>query len=135
MRVRSRKSLRRLHRKALFLDRDGVLNRDHGYVGHREQFEWVDGALEAIRWATSAGWHVFIVTNQSGVARGRYDEAAVHTLMDWVCDEVRRHGGTIDDWRFCPYHPEARIEAYRQHTSLAKTAAGHAARPYADLGG
>ena len=59
-----------LQRKALFLDRDGVLNVDHGYVGSRDRFEWVDGALDAIRYATQAGWHVFIVTNQSGVARG-----------------------------------------------------------------
>ena len=104
----------RLHRKALFLDRDGVLNLDHGYVGSRDRFDWVDGALDAIRWASNAGWHVFVVTNQSGVARGKYDEAAVHQLMDWVCDEARRAGGTIDDWRFCPYHPEATQDAYRQ---------------------
>jgi len=104
----------RLRRRALFLDRDGVLNHDHGYVGSRDQFEWVDGALDAIRYATAAGWHVFIVTNQSGVARGKYAEADVHDLMAWVCDEVRRHGGTIDDWRFCPYHPEASVERYRQ---------------------
>jgi D,D-heptose 1,7-bisphosphate phosphatase len=104
----------RLRRRALFLDRDGVLNRDHGYVGSRDQFEWIDGALDAIRYATAAGWHVFIVTNQSGVARGKYDESDVHDLMAWVCDEARRHGGTIDDWRFCPYHPEASVERYRR---------------------
>jgi D-glycero-D-manno-heptose 1,7-bisphosphate phosphatase len=103
-----------LHRKALFLDRDGVLNLDHGYVGSRDRFEWVDGALDAIRAATSAGWHVFIVTNQSGVARGLYDEAAVATLLAWICDEARLAGGTIDDWRYCPFHPDAKVGAYRQ---------------------
>ncbi|MBS0644059.1 MAG: HAD-IIIA family hydrolase [Acetobacteraceae bacterium] len=104
----------RLHRKALFLDRDGVVNIDHGYVGSRDRFDWTEGALDAIRWASNAGWHVFVVTNQSGVARGLYDEEAVHALMDWVADEVRRVGGTIDDWRFCPYHPDAKLDAYRQ---------------------
>ncbi|HVZ08066.1 HAD-IIIA family hydrolase [Rhodopila sp.] len=104
----------RLHRKALFLDRDGVLNLDHGYVGSRDRFDWVDGALDTVRHATRAGWHVFIVTNQSGVARGRYDEAAVQSLLAWVSDEARRHGGTIDDWRYCPYHPEAALDEYRQ---------------------
>ena len=103
-----------LHRKALFLDRDGVINHDHGYVGSRDRFEWIDGALDAIRYATRAGWHVFIVTNQSGVARGLYDEAAVHDLLDWIGDQARAHGGTIDDARFCPFHPDGTIETYRQ---------------------
>lgn len=106
--------LKRLHRRALFLDRDGVLNVDRGYVGSLDRFEWVDGALDAIRHATQAGWHVFIATNQSGVARGLYDESAVRALLDWIGDEARRTGGTIDDWRYCPFHPEATREAYRQ---------------------
>jgi D-glycero-D-manno-heptose 1,7-bisphosphate phosphatase len=103
-----------LRRKALFLDRDGVLNVDHGYVGSRDRFEWMEGALDAIRYATQAGWHVFIVTNQSGVARGHYDEAAVHALLDWIADQARATGGTIDDARYCPYHPDGVIETYRQ---------------------
>ncbi|MDR3530495.1 MAG: HAD-IIIA family hydrolase [Rhodopila sp.] len=106
--------LSRLRRRALFLDRDGVLNIDHGYVGSRERFEWVDGALDAIRHATQAGWHVFIVTNQSGVARGLYTEDAVRDLLAWISDQARAAGGTIDDARFCPFHPEAPVDAYRQ---------------------
>jgi D,D-heptose 1,7-bisphosphate phosphatase len=113
-----------LHRRALFLDRDGVLNIDHGYVGSRDRFEWVDGALEAVRYATRNLWHVFIVTNQSGVARGLYDEAAVRTALDWIGDEARRAGGTIDDWRYCPFHPEAKIEAYRRAHDWRKPSPG-----------
>jgi D,D-heptose 1,7-bisphosphate phosphatase len=101
-------------RRAVFLDRDGILNVDHGYVGTRDRFAWVDGAREAVALASDAGWHVFIVTNQSGVARGHYDEAAVVTLMGWVADEMRAAGGTIDDIRYCPYHPAADVAAYRQ---------------------
>lgn len=101
-------------RRALFLDRDGVLNVDHGYVGSRGRFEWVDGALDGIRYATQTGWHVFIVTNQSGVARGLYTEDAVRHLLDWISDQARAAGGTIDDARFCPFHPAAELDAYRQ---------------------
>ena len=113
-----------LRRKALFLDRDGVINVDHGYVGSRDRFDWVDGALDAIRYATAAGWHVFIVTNQSGVARGYYDEAAVRDLLDWIGDEARAAGGTIDDVRYCPHHPDGTIDAYRQHHPWRKPLPG-----------
>ncbi len=109
----------RLRRPALFLDRDGVLNRDHGYVHTIERFEWTEGAREAIRMASDAGWHVFVVTNQSGVARGMYDEAAVRRLHDWMADDARRAGGTIDDFRYCPHHPEARCPS----TGASATAA------------
>jgi D-glycero-D-manno-heptose 1,7-bisphosphate phosphatase len=102
-----------LHRRALFLDRDGVVNVDHGYVGSRERFEWMEGARAAIRAATEAGWHVFVVTNQAGIARGRYTEAEMHALHAWMTEEIRRAGGTLDDVRFCPFHAEAAIEAYR----------------------
>lgn len=113
-----------VHRPALFLDRDGVVNVDHGYVGTRERFEWTPGAREAIRAATDAGWHVFVVTNQSGVARGHYDEAAVIALHRWMADEVRRAGGTIDDIRYCPFHEDAVVPAYRRASDWRKPAPG-----------
>jgi D,D-heptose 1,7-bisphosphate phosphatase len=115
---------RLLCRRALFLDRDGVINVDHGWVGTRDRFEWTPGAREAIRAATEAGWHVFVATNQSGVARGHYDEAAVTALHGWMIDEVRRAGGTIDDIRYCPYHPDAAVSAYRRASGWRKPAPG-----------
>lgn len=114
----------RLRRRALFLDRDGVLNRDHGWVGTRERWEWMPGAKEAVRLAADAGWHVFLVTNQSGVARGHYTEAHVRKLHAWVTDEVRQAGGTIDDIRYCPFHPEAALPEYRQVSAWRKPEAG-----------
>ncbi len=114
----------RLRRPALFLDRDGVINVDHGWVGSRERFEWMPGAIEAIRTATTAGWHVFVVTNQSGVARGLFDEASVRSLHAWMSDTVRREGGTIDDIRYCPYHEEAVVPAYRRASDWRKPAPG-----------
>lgn len=112
--ARARDELPRvLHRRALFLDRDGVINIDHGYVGSRERFEWTPGAREAVRAATDAGWHVFVVTNQSGIARGHYSEAEMQVLHAWMTEEIRRAGGTVDDLRFCPFHAEAAVETYR----------------------
>jgi D,D-heptose 1,7-bisphosphate phosphatase len=113
-----------LHRRALFLDRDGVVNVDHGWVGTRDRFEWSPGAREAIRAATEAGWHVFVVTNQSGVARGHYDEAAVAALHAWMTDEVRCAGGTIDDIRYCPFHEDAIVPAYRRASDWRKPEPG-----------
>ena len=115
---------RQFHRPALFLDRDGTINRDHGYVGTPERWEWIDGALDALRLATEAGWHVFIVTNQSGIARGFYDEAALETLHSWMTDEVRRAGGTVDDIRYCPFHEDAVLPQYRQTSPWRKPAPG-----------
>ena len=114
----------RLRRPALFLDRDGTINVNHGWVGTRERFEWMPGAVEAIRAATEAGWHVFVVTNQSGVARGLYDEAALHDLHDWMTDEIRRAGGTIDDIRYCPFHEDADLPAYRRKSDWRKPGPG-----------
>ena len=115
---------RLLRRRAVFFDRDGVLNIDHGYVGTRERFEWMPGALEAIRYVTEARWHVFVVTNQSGVARGHFDEAAVRLLLDWMVDEARRAGGTIDDVRYCPFHEAAVVDAYQRSSDWRKPEPG-----------
>ena len=113
-----------MDRPALFLDRDGVLNVDHGYVGSRDRWEWMDGAREAVALATSHGWHVFVVTNQAGVARGLYGEPEVDALLRWLADELRRAGGTLDDWRYCPYHTEGRVDAYRRDSDWRKPAPG-----------
>jgi D,D-heptose 1,7-bisphosphate phosphatase len=115
---------RRLRRRALFVDRDGVLNVDRGHVGTQDRWEWVPGALDAVRRATECGWHVFIVTNQSGVARGYYDEATVQRLLGWVAEQVRLHGGTIDDARYCPYHPDGVVPQYRRASDWRKPAPG-----------
>jgi len=115
---------KRLRRPAVFLDRDGVINRDHGWVGTRERFEWEPDVLETIAQMTDSGHHVFIVTNQSGVARGLYTEDDLKQLMDWVIETIREHGGTIDDWRYCPMHPEAVVEQYRGQSPDRKPAPG-----------
>ena len=114
----------RLRRRALFLDRDGVINVDHGWVGTRERFEFVSGALAAVRAASDAGWHVFVVTNQSGIARGLYTEEQFAALCGWMAGEVRAWGGTVDDLRFCPFHPDAALAAYRRVSNWRKPEPG-----------
>ncbi len=114
----------RLRRPALFLDRDGVINADHGYVGTRERFEFTPTALAAIARASAAGWHVFIVTNQSGVARGLYTEADVQSLHEWLLDQALQAGGTIDDIRYCPYHPDGSVAAYARASDWRKPGPG-----------
>lgn len=114
----------RLLRPALILDRDGTINLDHGHVGTRDRFEWVTGARDAIRAAGDRGWHVFVATNQSGVGRGHYDEAAVRSLHGWMDDRVRAAGGTVDDWRFCPFHEQATVGRYRRASDWRKPGPG-----------
>ena len=93
-----------LGRGALFLDRDGVLNEDDGYVHRIEQVRWVEGAVQAVRLANDLGLFVFVVTNQSGVARGYYEERHVRDLHQEMQSQLRAAGAHIDDFRFCPHH-------------------------------
>lgn len=111
-------------RPAAFLDRDGVINEDSGYVHKASDFRWVDGAREAIRWLNDSGYFVFVVTNQAGIARGYYSEEAVGTLHTWMNLELRQSGAHIDGFEYCPFHPEGTIEKYRRHSDLRKPGPG-----------
>ena len=113
-----------MRRPAVFLDRDGTLNEDTGYVHRVEEFRWLPGAIGAVRRLNAAGYYVFVVTNQSGVARGLFDEMAVRDLHGWMNEELRRAGARIDDIRYCPHHPEASIAAYRVACPCRKPAPG-----------
>ena len=98
-------------RPAAFLDRDGVLNVDHGYVHRPDQLEWIAGAPEAVRLLNEAGYYVFVVTNQSGVARGYFDETAVRTFHSYMQEHLSAQGARVDAFYYCPHHPEATVKA------------------------
>lgn len=111
-------------RPAAFLDRDGVINHDDNYVHRPEQVRWIDGAKEAIRWLNDAGYHVFAVTNQAGVARGYYGEGDVKSLHAWMQAELQSAGAHIDCFEYCPDHPEGVVERYRRVSEMRKPAPG-----------
>lgn len=113
-----------LLRPAVFFDRDGVINVDTGYVYLVKDFIWIDGAKEAIRYMNQKNFLVFIVTNQSGIARGYYKERHVNELHFWINKELRKIGAHIDGFYYCPHHPEAKIEQYRKMCNCRKPAAG-----------
>ena len=100
-------------RPALFLDRDGVLNEDRGFVHRWEDFRWIPGARETVAAFNRAGWLVIVVTNQSGVGRGYYTEDAMHALHARMAQDLAAAGGHIDAFYHAPQHPEAPVEAYR----------------------
>ena len=114
----------RLRRPAVFFDRDGVLNHDSGYTVEAGKLQWIDGAREAVKAVNDAGYFAFVVTNQSGVARGFYEETHVQALHRWMADEMAAIGAHIDAFEYCPDHPDGTVERYRRVSDRRKPEPG-----------
>lgn len=110
----------------VFLDRDGTIIVDHGYVGSVDRVEFIDGSIEAIGALNAAGLPVIVVTNQAGVARGYYGIEDVQQVHKHMIAELARKGAHIDLWLFCPYHPDGIVEAFARSSSDRKPAPGMA---------
>jgi len=120
--------------KALFLDRDGVINVDKNYVHRIEDFEFVDGIFPLCKLARSLGFTLLIVTNQAGIGRGYYDLADFERLTSWMLGCFARRGISIARVYYCPFHPTAGIGAYRRDSYDRKPRPGMILRAQRDFG-
>ena len=118
---------------AVFLDRDGTLLEEAGYLDCLERLAFFPFSIDAVRLLNRAGYAVVIITNQSGVGRGMYAEEFVVAVHDVVRQRVAEGGGRIDAAYYCPHHPEAEVERYRAACDCRKPAPGMLRRAAADL--
>jgi D-glycero-D-manno-heptose 1,7-bisphosphate phosphatase len=119
--------------KALFLDRDGVINEEVGYLHAVEEVRWVEGIFELCRVAVGLGYRLVVVTNQAGIARGLYSEEQFETLMAWMREEFGRQGVGLDAVYFCPFHPEHGVGKYKQEHEDRKPGTGMLRRAAKEL--
>ena len=114
-----------MRRRALFLDRDGVINIDHGYVCAQEKFEFVDGIFELGRCASQLGFLNIVVTNQAGIGRGYYSEEDFLALSDWMCGVLCERGAPIAKVYHCPFHSRHGVGVYKRESADRKTGSRH----------
>lgn len=122
-----------MSRRALFLDRDGVINVDLGYVHKPEQVVFVDGIFDLVSEAKRLGYVVVVVTNQAGIGRGYYSEEDFHRLMAWMGNQFVQRGGKLDAVYFSPFHPEHGLGHYRRTSDCRKPAPGMIVRAKKEL--
>jgi D-glycero-D-manno-heptose 1,7-bisphosphate phosphatase len=107
-------------RSAVFLDRDGVLNEDLGYVGRPADFHWISGAKDAVRWLNDRGMLVVVITNQSGIGRGYISHDSFVCLGQWMQRELQEVGAWLEAIYYCPHHPLAIEEDFRRECHCRK---------------
>lgn len=110
--------------RALFLDKDGVINVNHGYVCTPDRTDFIDGIFGLCQAATRHGWLNVVATNQAGIARGYYTEREFRAYMEWMRGEFRRHGARLDAVYYCPHHPVHGIGEYLRVCDCRKPGPG-----------
>jgi D-glycero-D-manno-heptose 1,7-bisphosphate phosphatase len=120
--------------RALFLDRDGVININHGYVHTVEKFEFIDGIFDLVRTAHANNLKVVVITNQAGIGRGFYSEYQFHELTSWMCKEFMNAGAPIDKVYFSPFHPTEGLGKYKKDDFSRKPNPGMILQAQQELG-
>lgn len=110
--------------RALFLDRDGVININHGFVSSKDNFDFIDGIFELVKSARTAGYLIVVITNQSGIGRGFFSEYQFQVLTDWMCEQFNKFDAPIDRVYYSPYHPTEGIGMYRKYENTRKPRPG-----------
>jgi D-glycero-D-manno-heptose 1,7-bisphosphate phosphatase len=121
-------------RRAVFIDRDGTISEEVGYVNHASRLRVFPFAAEAVRALNDAAWLAVLVTNQSGVARGYFEEGLIAEVHDLLTAELARGGARLDAIYYCPHHPSAGEPPYRQDCDCRKPKPGLLLRAARDLG-
>lgn len=109
-----------MNRKALFLDRDGVINVDSGYVHKIEDFQFLDGIFDICRLACAKGYIIVVITNQAGIGRGYYNVSDFNTLTKWMCKKFAAENISISKVYFSPCHPKHGLGHYKKNDYLRK---------------
>lgn len=110
--------------KAIFIDRDGTINVEKGYVHKVEDFELIPGSIEALRLLTQNRIKIYIITNQAGIARGYFTEEQFHRLTEYMLDLFEKEEIEIEDVLYCPHHPDGTIQEYSKHCLCRKPNTG-----------
>ena len=110
--------------KAVFLDRDGVINKDFGYVYKIEDFHMYDEVIPALKKLQDAGFKLIVITNQSGIGRGYYTEEDFKRVNDYMIKKLNENGVNIDKVYYCPHHPNGVIPKYKVVCNCRKPATG-----------
>jgi D-glycero-D-manno-heptose 1,7-bisphosphate phosphatase len=109
---------------AVFLDRDGVINVDHGYVSQVDDFEFIDGVIEACKKIKDKGYLLVVITNQSGIARGYFSEEQFHSLTEWMDWSLADRGVDLDGIYYCPHHAQKGVGEYKVDCDCRKPKPG-----------
>ena len=108
------------HKPAVFLDRDGVINYDYGYVHGIDKFKFRTGVVDGLRYIIKRNYHIFIITNQAGIGKGKYTEETFTKLHKKINEKLKKLNIFINDVQYSPFHPEAKIKKYKKSSTMRK---------------